>query len=284
MSADDIASLPPNFNLTLLNNTELCTLQTCPLSLATVEYIPSLAGNIAFVALFSVLLLLQIFFGIKWRVWTFFGAMFGGLVLEVVGYVARVQMHDDPFSSDPFLMYIVLLTIAPCFLTAAIYLSLSRIILIYGEPLARFKPRTYTIIFICCDVFSLVLQALGGALADTADTDDLVQTGIDIMIAGLSFQVVSLTFFAILCADFAWSVKKKWGGGDVNRQVLGMRLGSCSVGRFYAFIGATLTIYIRSCFRVAELQEGFDGSLANDEITFMILEAAMIAIASIALT
>lgn len=30
--------------------------------------------------------------------------MFGGLVLEVVGYVGRVQMHDDPFSSDPFLM------------------------------------------------------------------------------------------------------------------------------------------------------------------------------------
>lgn len=47
---------------------------------------------------------------------------------------------------------------------------------------------------------------------------------------------------------------------------------------------ATLTIYIRSCFRVAELQGGFDGSLANDEITFMILEGAMVSIASIALT
>ncbi|KAL9002827.1 MAG: hypothetical protein Q9188_004270 [Gyalolechia gomerana] len=288
MSANDHPPLPPNFNLTLLNNTELCTLSTCPLSLATVDYIPSLAGNVFYLSLFSLLLLLQIFFGLKWRVWTFFGAMFGGLVLEVVGYVGRVQMHDDPFSSDPFLMYLILLTIAPCFLTAAIYLSLSRIILIYGEPLARFRPRTYTIIFICCDVFSLVLQAIGGALADTADTHELEQTGIDIMIAGLSFQVVSLTVFAVLCADFAWSVRKKREEGSARMRALQARLGDCSVGRFYSFIWAlataTLTIYIRSCFRVAELQGGFDGSLANDEVTFMVLEGAMISVASIALT
>lgn len=47
---------------------------------------------------------------------------------------------------------------------------------------------------------------------------------------------------------------------------------------------ATLGIYIRSIFRVAELQEGFDGRLANDEVTFMVLEGAMIAIACIVLT
>lgn len=134
--------------------------------------------------------------------------------------------------------YLILLTIAPCFLTAAIYLSLSRIILIYGEPLARFKPRTYTIIFICCDIFSLVLQAIGGALADIADTHELEQTGIDIMIAGLSFQVVSLTVFAVLCADFAWSVRKKREEGSARKRkrALQARLGDCSVGRFYVFI------------------------------------------------
>ena len=47
---------------------------------------------------------------------------------------------------------------------------------------------------------------------------------------------------------------------------------------------ATLTIFIRSCFRVAELQQGFDGKLANQQVSFMILEGAMTAIASIALT
>lgn len=47
---------------------------------------------------------------------------------------------------------------------------------------------------------------------------------------------------------------------------------------------ATFTIYIRSVFRVAELCGGFDGHLANDQITFMVLEGAMVTIAAIALT
>lgn len=47
---------------------------------------------------------------------------------------------------------------------------------------------------------------------------------------------------------------------------------------------ATIAIFIRSTFRVAELSGGFRGKLANDEITFMILEGPMIIIAVLALT
>jgi hypothetical protein len=47
---------------------------------------------------------------------------------------------------------------------------------------------------------------------------------------------------------------------------------------------AVLTILIRSSFRVAELQGGFDSKLANDEIALMILEGAMVSIACICLT
>lgn len=45
-----------------------------------------------------------------------------------------------------------------------------------------------------------------------------------------------------------------------------------------------MAVFIRSVYRVAELSEGFDSDLANDEVTFMILEGAMIAIAGILLT
>ena len=57
-----------------------------------------------------------------------------------------------------------------------------------------------------CDFFSLVLQAIGGAIADTANDQTTTQTGINIMIAGLSFQVVSLVIFIVLCSDFARQV------------------------------------------------------------------------------
>lgn len=128
--------------------------------------------------------------------------------------------------------YLICLTIAPAFLSGGIYLCLSRIIVVYGEHLARFKPRTYTIVFVCSDIFALVLQAIGGAIADTADTgSDFQQTGINIMIAGLAFQVVSLTIYIALCLDFAWRVMKR----GVSAQPV-LKLFGCSPARFRIFM------------------------------------------------
>lgn len=55
----------------------------------------------------------------------------------------------------------------------------------------------------------------------------------------------------------------------------------------YVYVGlslATVTIFIRSVFRVAELKGGFHSRLANDEVDFMVLEGAMIVLATLALT
>ena len=54
--------------------------------------------------------------------------------------------------------------------------------------------------------------------------------------------------------------------------------------KLIALIFATVFIFIRSCFRVAELSGGFGSALANDQITFMILEGAMIVSACLCLT
>ena len=100
--------------------------------------------------------------------------------------------------------YLVCLTIGPAFLSASIYLCLARIVVIFGESIARFRPAFYTVTFICCDFFSLLLQAAGGAIASGANTPSQNQTGINIMIAGLSTQVASLALFLALCAEFAF--------------------------------------------------------------------------------
>jgi hypothetical protein len=43
-------------------------------------------------------------------------------------------------------------------------------------------------------------------------------------------------------------------------------------------------IFIRCVFRVAELKDGFNGELANQQASFMILEGLMMVLAVIALT
>ncbi|RDW76039.1 hypothetical protein BP5796_06860 [Coleophoma crateriformis] len=199
-------------NATLLLDPTLCTLQTCDLSMASFLYIPNLGGNAFYAAIFGAFFCAQLALGIKGRVWGYMGAMLAGLVLEVIGYVGRIMLNSSPFSNNNFLIYLVTLTIAPAFFTAAIYLCLARIVTVYGTHLSRFAPRTYTLVFCGCDFISLLLQAVGGAIASTANTSSSSLAGKNIMLAGLIFQVASLGLFGLCCAEFAWRVRSSKQG------------------------------------------------------------------------
>ncbi len=63
--------------------------------------------------------------------------------------------------------YIICMTIGPAFFSAAIYLCLARIIVIYGEGLSSVRPRIYTNTFMTSDFIALVLQATGGGFANS---------------------------------------------------------------------------------------------------------------------
>jgi hypothetical protein len=81
---------------------EDCTLSTCSLAQAQVNYVPSLAGNAFFIAVFGIFLLLHLGLGIRYRTWGVLVAMCGGSALEVIGYMGRVMMHYNPFRYGPF--------------------------------------------------------------------------------------------------------------------------------------------------------------------------------------
>ena len=56
-------------------------------------------------------------------------------------------------------------------IAAGIYLCLARIVVVYdgdGGGVARWRPRNYTLFFLGWDFLSLLLQAIGGAIASLA--------------------------------------------------------------------------------------------------------------------
>lgn len=154
---------------------------------------------------------------------------------------------------------------------------------VYSESVSRLRPSTYTLVFIGFDFISLLLQAAGGGIASTANTVHMDNIGKNIMVAGVGWQVFSLLLFSTLCADFARRVKKA-SALEMNPQFTEFRASRKFKAFLAGLVAATLTIFIRSVFRCAELSGGFHGKLANQEITFMILEGAMICVAVICLT
>jgi len=291
-------------NTTIIDSAQ-CTPDTCCLAQGQIAYLPTLAGNALFAAIFAILIIPHILFGIRYKTWSFMSWMAFGLVGEVVGYIGRVMLHNNIFDFNAFLMYLIPLTIAPAFITASIYLCLARVIYILDPSLVhtRLTPMTYTKIFVTFDFISLVLQGAGGGVAATADNDKAMNDmGVNIMIAGLAFQVISLVIFSCLCCDFAWRLYKgivssgvsfKVSDTDTSDAELGglsstdyasIKASKMFKGFIVALVAATILIITRSSYRLAELQEGFNGKLANDEVLFMILEGPMIILTCIGLT
>jgi len=107
------------------------------------------------------------------------------------------------------------------------------------------------------------------------------------MIAGLAFQVFTLLIFMLFSADFAfktWGRVRKLGKEealDPKHQVL--RDSWKFKGFLIALTFATLCIFCRCVYRVAELSAGWDGYLVKNEDYFIGLEGAVVVAAVLAL-
>ncbi|KAI8824440.1 RTA1 like protein-domain-containing protein [Fimicolochytrium jonesii] len=261
-----------------------CTIETCPHE-AVINYLPVLSGNILYLIFFGILLLAHTFMGIRYRTWTFMVGVVLGIFGEMVGYAGRLMMRNDPFNFNTVLISLIPLTLAPALLSASIYLTLSRIITIRGAHHSRLRPPTYTVLFIACDLTALILQSAGGAMASGSESNpDQGKTGLNIMMAGLAFQVASLALFLGLWAEVDWRARrgadKRVESGDAADMFVGIR-NTAAFRRFeIALAISTILIFIRSIYRVAELAGGFDSELANNEPLFMVLEGMLIILAS----
>ena len=81
-----------------------CTLETCCLQQGTIDYIPTLAGNLVYAIIFAILLAVQLFQGVYYRTWGFLVGTACCCILEILGYAGRLWMRSQLFTLSPFLM------------------------------------------------------------------------------------------------------------------------------------------------------------------------------------
>ena len=90
------------------------------------------------------------------------------------------------------------------------------------------------------------------------------QVGVDIAIAGLSFQVFTLSVFIVLAVDYALRYLRNRGN------IMSL---PASFKIFVAFLSlAILLILIRCVYRIDELSNGYSGPLIHDQGLFIGLE------------
>lgn len=193
------------------------------------------------------------------------------------------MLYNDPFDDNGFTIQICCLIISPAFVSAGIYLTLKHIVISFGESWSRLKPVWYTRIFIAGDIFSLVLQGAGGGIASTADTGSSLQdTGTNMMIAGVIFQVVILAFFGYFLAEYTLRTHRR------RDQLSAESMALFHKTSFRCFMGAVIVaytgIFVRCVYRIPELTGGWRSELMRNEPEFIVLEGVMIVIAVLVLT
>lgn len=206
-------------------------------------------------------------------------------------------------------MQICCLVLAPSFLAAAIYLTLKHVVLYCGPEHSRLKPRLYPWVFIGCDLGSIVLQACGGGVAAAAPGPEsnapnrqaLLDAGNGLIIAGIGFQIATMTACAILMTDYYLRFNKarkqslKSDGMVSTDSDWEKNRSNPAVKRnFRLFIGAVIAAFFttltRCVYRMPEMaglsndDRGWGNALMREEVEFLILDGMMIAIACVCLT
>jgi len=196
------------------------------------------------------------------------------LHLPVTANVFRAPDHTNFCLS----LELVTITIGLAFLSAAIYVTLSQTITHLAPSCSRFPPWTSYYLFIPCDIISLALQAAGGGISSS--TIGKNQAGVNITLAGLSFQVLTLTLFVGLAVDYAVRCRKFRRSQEKIDGDLGVNAGRAKENplsnRFNIFLSflspSIICILIRCAYRIDELNEGYHGKLFHKQGLLIRLE------------
>lgn len=241
------------------------------------SYTPSFALCIAALVLFLLSLAVHSWEVFRHRAWYFLPLAFACL-MEVIGYAFRtLSAKKNPYNVIYFVIQYFFIVTAPVFISASIYVCLSRLIdwsRSQGtNPHKRrwMRPKLILWVFITCDVVATILQIAGAAMIGVSQTKGKdPTTANNILLGGLGFQTAAFTIYFTLFILFTISL--------IRDPEFGSRLQG-KAWFFLALFLASVLVYLRTCFRLAETAEGIFGNLSGHEVFFATLEFVPIVLA-----
>lgn len=198
--------------------------------------------------------------------------------MEILGYVFRsLSSRKDPYHVIYFVIQYFCIVTAPVFISASIYVCLSKQI---GWATAQgfdtksrrwLKPKLILWGFVACDIAATVAQIAGAALIGSAESNQKSpKVPNDILLAGLAFQTFAFTIFIALLGLFVFRLRQ-----DLDFYSAWIEKASF----IFALGSASCLVYLRTIFRLAETSQGVFGYLSSHEVYFGVLEFTPVVIA-----
>ena len=229
------------------------------------------------IVLFALNTIVHAFQLVHYKVW-FFAPLTLACVLETIGYVFRsLSSKNDPYHIIWFVIQYFMIVVAPVFISASIYVSINRLIAWASsvgyevDKRGWLRPKAILWGFVSADVVTSVMQIAGAALVGSSESNGKdPATGNNILLAGLALQTSSFSAFLILLVILRVSLAKDLTINSVVRTKDMFIL---------ALLVASLLVYLRTVFRLAETSQGLFEYISIHEVFFGALEFAPIVLA-----
>lgn len=107
----------------------------------------------------------------------------------------------------PFILTLSLIVIAPIFIAAGNYLLIGRLIRAVLPPMHHkifgISAVRLTKVFVSCDILSAMVQSAGSGISGSQNwAGPTAQTGIYVLMGGLSFQALTLAWYLCIFVRF----------------------------------------------------------------------------------
>ncbi|KAI9167546.1 Efflux pump himE [Paramyrothecium foliicola] len=245
----------------------------CPVDGGFYSYIPNVAGNAVCAGAFGILMPLLVFQGLRSRTLNFTTSLVVGIVLEILGFVARILLRQNRQDKLFFTLSLLGTLIGPAFMSAAIFVIMPHILRVYGDRLSPVKPMIAGVILSSLVIGAVILQVVGIVAAGYGFRGLKVDKGVNIIAAGLGLHTVALIAFVATHLCFILRVRPQRGRLDPKYSRV------YQSPRFSRFLRAleiaTGLLLVISMYRITEMASGISSKLFQNEEAFMIMNGAV---------
>lgn len=141
-----------------------CSSSDCPVAGGFLTYTPSREGNVVVLAAFAALIPVTLVLGYRHKTPAFAFLLTTGLLLQVVGFSARVILRDNVADKTHFALFLAGTTLGSSFVAAAIFTVLPHAISVYGTKACGTKPKHVAIASAALVLVIVILEVAGAIL------------------------------------------------------------------------------------------------------------------------
>ncbi|EXF85198.1 hypothetical protein CFIO01_03269 [Colletotrichum fioriniae PJ7] len=163
---------------------------------------------------------------------------------DTFGHLGRAWAGSAPLSPKPFMLQLMLILVAPVFISATIYVNLGRLKeALLGHQRRKCSP---TSIFILTDIIAFCTQ-IGGSLVQVIANPKIMEIGGHVVLGGLLFQLFVLVVYFTLVLRFQRATQRETIYVQHWRRYV------------WTLIISVVAIWVRNLVRAAEFAEGWYG-------------------------